>query len=42
MAPFIGDMPLLLAATATLPNADEIEYLIDQMSGPSDELLPLL
>lgn len=37
-----SDVQLLLAATATLPNADEIEYLIDQMSGPSDELLPLL
>jgi MoxR-like ATPase len=38
-----SDAQPLLAASATLPNADEIGRLIDQtMSGPSDELLPLL
>lgn len=38
-----SDVQPLLAASAALPNAEEIGRLIDQtMSGPSDELLPLL
>lgn len=38
-----SDAQPLLAASASLPNAEEIGRLIDQtMSGPSDELLPLL
>ncbi|WP_141282749.1 AAA family ATPase [Pseudonocardia hydrocarbonoxydans] len=38
-----SDAQPLLAASAALPNAEEIGRLIDQtMSGPSDELLPLL
>jgi MoxR-like ATPase len=38
-----SDVQPLLAASATLPNSEEIGRLIDQtMSGPSDELLPLL
>ncbi|TDD54636.1 hypothetical protein E1286_05465 [Nonomuraea terrae] len=38
-----SDAQPLLAASATLPNAEEIGRLIDQMmAGPSDELLPLL
>ncbi|MEU3179650.1 AAA family ATPase [Streptomyces albidoflavus] len=38
-----SDAQPLLDASATLPNAEEIGRLIDQtMSGPSDELLPLL
>jgi hypothetical protein len=38
-----SDAQPLLEASANLPNADEIGRLIDQMmSGPSDELLPLL
>lgn len=38
-----SDAQPLLAAAASLPNADEIARLIDQaMTGPSDELLPLL
>lgn len=38
-----SDVQPLLAASATLPNAEEIGRLIDQtMAGPSDELLPLL
>lgn len=37
------DVHPLMAASATLPNADEIGRLINQaMAGPSDELLPLL
>ncbi|WP_270451726.1 hypothetical protein, partial [Kocuria marina] len=38
-----SDVQPLLAASAALPNAEEIGRLIDQtMAGPSDELLPLL
>lgn len=38
-----SDAQPLLAASAALPNSEEIGRLIDQtMSGPSDELLPLL
>lgn len=38
-----ADAQPLLAASAGLPNAEEIGRLIEQtMSGPSDELLPLL
>lgn len=38
-----SDAQPLLAASVILPNAEEIGRLIDQtMSGPSDELLPLL
>lgn len=38
-----SDVQPLLSASATLPNAEEIGRLIDQtMSGPSDELLPLI
>ncbi|MBU3866196.1 AAA family ATPase [Streptomyces sp. 4503] len=38
-----SDAQPLLDASATLPNAEEIGRLIEQtMSGPSDELLPLL
>ncbi|MBL0778301.1 AAA family ATPase [Streptomyces albidoflavus] len=38
-----SDAQPLLNASATLPNAEEIGRLIEQMmSGPSDELLPLL
>lgn len=38
-----SDVQPLLAASAALPTAEEIGRLIDQtMSGPSDELLPLL
>ena len=38
-----SDAQLLLEAIASLPNADEIARLFDQvLSGPSDELLPLL
>lgn len=37
-----SDVQALIAAAAAMPNGDEIGRLIDQMAGPSDELLPLL